>query len=218
MDKIGLLFSKKDYLDRFVNELCLKVNYFKKELISDDLVTVELRTHKLYFLLVGRGQNNAVIGGAKLYHNYNCKTIVSIDTCTWVHSQDSVKVGEIREFRRNIINYDYKRRPELFHYDECGVSDYSLLFDCMSEDKIKGNLLMTTNNDVSSSEIMDNLKLKWRKYENIFYDDSGYGILAYCTCNCLKYVIIRVVKGLVDNLSVECMDKVVDYCIENEII
>ncbi len=218
MRKVGILFSKRDYAERFIKTLCFKVDYFKSEIVSEDLNVIELRDYKLYVYSCGIGLNNAVIGSAKLYHNYGCDEIVSVDTCTWVHSQDSVKVGDIIEFNRNVINYDFKKRPEVYHYDECGISDYSLLFDCLLQDRKYKDLLMTTNSELSSSEIMDNLKLKWQKYDNIFYDDSGYGILAYCSANNLKFVILRMVKGLVDNLSVDSVDDIVDYCFENEII
>ena len=218
LKRIGLLFAKQDYVDRFISTLCSKVDYFQREIISDELNVIQLRHSRLYLLVCGKGQNNAIIGSAKLYHNYECKDIVSVDTCTWVYSKEPVAVGDIVEFHQNIINYDFKKRPEIYHYDECGISSYSLLYSYLNENRVSKSLLLTTNSDISSSEIMDNLKLKWQKYESLFADSSGYGVLAYCCANNLKLTTLRMIKGLVDNLTLDKVDNIVDYCIENEII
>lgn len=206
MRKIGVLFSKQEYADEFINTLCLKVDYFKKSIYSENVYKVELKESVLYVYACGIGQNNAIIGCSKLFHFYDCKEIISFDSCIWVYSKDKIDIGELIEFRQNIINYNFKEKPDFYQYDDCGVSDYP--------DDYKGqeNLLLTSTEFVSSADVIDNLSLRWQKYDNLFYDSSAYGILAYCKANSIKNKIIRCVRGYTsENINNDVFEKLVNY-------
>ena len=102
MQRIGLLFSSKEYADKFVNILSLNVNYLKKDYSSENIYSVVLDKYRLFIYICGNGQINAIVGCAKLYHYYDCKMIFSFDSCTWVHSKDKVEIGNIIEFKKNM--------------------------------------------------------------------------------------------------------------------
>ena len=203
--KIGILFSNQEYADKFVSVLSEKVDYFKKECLPDNMYSIELRSSCLYILVCGRGQNNAIIGCSKLNNFYGCKEIISFDSCVWLHSKDRVEIGNIVEFTNNIINYNYQMKPEFYFYDDCGISSYPT--DYEGQD----SLLLTCSRYISSAEVLDNLNLKWQKYNNIYHDASAYGVLAYCKANCLKLRIVRFVKGYSGEVEPSVISKLVDY-------
>ena len=203
---IGVLFSSKDIADKFVNTLCKKSVYNQKTFLRDNVIKIELLNDVLFVYVCGVGQNNAIIGCSELYNEFNCRRIKSIEPCSWLHSKDSIQVGSIFEFNNNIINYDFKLKPLRYSYDDCKVSNYS-------ECKIEDNLLMTCNDEMSSSEVLDNLNLKWQRYSNIFADTNGYAVLAYCKEKCIFHKIIRFVVGYSYSLDDVDFDKLVDYFI-----
>lgn len=210
--RIGILFSNKEYAEKFITALSEKVDYFKREPLPDNVYSLKLRDSHLYILICGRGQNNAIIGCSKLYHFYDCKEIISFDSCIWLHSKDNVEIGNIIEFRNNIINYNYQMKPEFYFYDDCGISSYPT--DYEGQD----SLLLTASRYVSSAEVLDDLKLKWQKYNNIYYDASAYGVLAYCTANCLKLRIVRFVKGYSGEVEPSVIEKLVDYSLVYQLL
>lgn len=207
MDKIGFLVSEQKYIDVLIGRFVDK----KITQIFLNIWVITLKDKVLYFYLTEKGQNSGIIGCSKLYHFCGCEKIISFDSCVWVHSKERIDVGKIIKFNTNIINYAFKEKPDFYHYDDCGISSYP--------DNIENesNLLLTCNEYISSAEVLDNLNLQWKNYDNIFYDGSAYGIQAYCKSNCIDLVVLRFVKGYVEvQLSDEILNKIIEelliYC------
>ena len=200
--KIGIVIAMQEEMDNILNVIRKNSSYYEESLLKDGVVSLKIKENQLYFYKAGIGNLNSLLGTCKLHRDFDCKLIINIGCCGCFKSKEVLPLGTIIEFNRNILNFGYQLNPFKYHYDDCKVSDY------MDLNSSYDNLLLSCH-DFTRDGIADNPDLKIDKYDNVFLDMEGYGVLSYCVKNGVKYKIFKIISD-------SCVEEEFDENVLNE--
>ena len=200
--KIGIVIAMQEEMDNILNVIRKNCMYYEEYHLNDDVVSLKMRENQFYFYQSGIGNLNSLLGACKLHREFNCDMICNIGCCGCFKSERFLSLGSIIEFDKNILNFGYQLNPYKYHYDDCKISDY------LNLDSDFDNLLLSCH-DFTREGIANNPYLKIEKYKNVFLDMEGYGVLAYCLKNRVKYKILKIVSD-------SCVEEEFDENVLNE--
>ena len=200
--KIGVVIAMQEEMDNILNVIRKNSHYYEESVLKNNVVLLKMRENQIYFYKSGIGNLNSLLGACKLHREFDCKKIVNIGCCGCFKSEEVLPLGTIIEFDRNILNFGYQLNPYKYHYDDCKISDY------LEIDGNRDNLLLSCH-DFTREGIANNPDLRIDRYKNVFLDMEGYGVLAYCLKNNLKYRVLKIISD-------SCVEEEFDENVLNE--
>lgn len=157
-------------------------------LLCNNVYKYSMEDKCVYVIISGIGMNNAIIACSQLAGLFHCTKIYNIGTCGCIKASD-VKVGDIKCFSSNILNYAFRLHPSKYRFDDCNIR--------IKEFESFKDLLITCSH-YGTTEILEDSELSLDNVENIFVDMEGYGVAAFCEKRLIPYNIIKVVSDFGD--------------------
>ena len=184
MQNIGIVVAMEEEAINIKKNLEALLSKYELTFLHDDVSRYRTKDKNIYIIVSGIGMNNAVIACSRLQDWFHCTRIYNIGTCGCLKA-DNVRVGDIKKFSNNIINYAFRLHPLKYGFDDCNIGSRNLL---ETED------LLVTCSYYGTAEILEDKELKLNNIKNVFVDMEGYGVAAFCIKRSIYYEIIKVVS------------------------
>lgn len=203
MRSCGIVVAMEEEAINIKNHLESVLSRYEVDIINEKVCRYRTKDKNIYIIISGIGMNNAIIACSRLVDWFHCTEIYNIGTCGCIKS-DSICIGDVKYFHKNIINYAFNLHPSKYRFDDCNINDKEL---CQLDD------LLVTCSNYGGPEILENKDFDFKKIKNVFVDMEGYGVAAFCSQRSIFYDIIKVVSDFGDE---DVFDKNVEsfniYC------
>jgi len=197
VEHYGLIIStvaEANHIMQIMKEYLPSYNITK---IYDNIYRYETKNKRIFVSISGIGINNAIIAASRLREWFFCDKLYNIGICACI--KGNYNIGDVVEFDKSIINYSFKYKPELYHYDDAGLN--SGVWD-------ENGLLITCQEETNQDMIYNDILLS--RINNVYLDMEGYGVASFCSLRALKFKIIKIVsaKEIEDDFTILGQDSV----------